>query len=101
MAKEKKPSKPPVPIIKRSPDFRTLYVTGAVGNITPFDYRLVFYNHESEFPEEPKETTGVPVSQVFQVELVMSYELMRKLRDLLDRQVKTREAAKKKEEKGE
>ena len=82
---------PPKPSLSRSPDHRTLYVTGAIGNFSPFDYRLTFYTHEEQWPEKPTQTTGVPISQVMQVTLVMSPNLVKRLRDLLDRQLKKRE----------
>lgn len=88
---EKKPPEPPKPFISRSPDFRTIYVTGAFGQISPFDYRLSFYTHETQFPKEPKATTSVMISQVFQVEIAMSFDMMKRLRDMLDQQLKQRE----------
>ena len=75
------------PLISRSSNFRTVYVTGAVGNPTPFDYRLAFYNHESQFPETPEQVSGVSIAQVFQIEIVMSYDLMKRLKEMLERQI--------------
>jgi len=68
-----------------------LYVTGAIGNFTPFDFRLSFYNHQAQWPEKPKQVAGVPISQVMQVTLVMSPDLVKRLRDMLDIQLKKRE----------
>ena len=89
--KKEKKAAPPKPLLSRSPNYRTFYVTGAIGNFTPFDYRLTFYTHEEQWPEKPTQTTGVPISQVMQVTLVMSPDLMKRLRDLLDRQLKKKE----------
>ena len=79
------------PLLSRSPDLRIFYVTGAIGSFTPFDYRLTFYTHEEQWPEEPKAVSGVPFSQVMQVTLVMSPGTVKRLRDLLDRQLKEKE----------
>jgi len=89
--KKEKASGPPKPLISRSPDLKTLYVTGAIGNFTPFDFRLSFYSHQEQWPEKPKQVAGVPISQVMQVTLVMSPDLAKRLRDMLDSQLKERE----------
>ena len=89
--KKEKSARPPKPIISRSSDYSTFYVTGAIGNFTPFDYRLTFYTHEEQWPEKPKEISGVPISQVVRVTVVMSSATVKALRDLLDRQLKEKE----------
>lgn len=100
MSKKKKSKEPPKPVISRSPHFRTVYATGATGHFSPFDYRLAFYNHESQFPEKPTEALRVPISQVFQIEIIMSTDLLKRLRDMLDRQLKEREKATKPKQEG-
>ena len=98
MQAKKKTDEKKKPLISRSSDFKTIYVTGAIGNVTPFDYRLAFYNHETQFPEAPKEWEGVSVSQVFQVELVMSFDLMKRLKELIEKQISQKEKPVRKEE---
>lgn len=89
--KKEKETGPPKPLVSRSPDLRIFYVTGAIGSFTPFDYRLTFYTHEEQWPEAPKAVSGVPISQVMQVTLVMSPATAKRLRDLLDRQLEKME----------
>jgi hypothetical protein len=101
MTQKKKTQSPPKPFISRSPDFRTIYATGAFGQVSPFDYRLAFYTHETQFPKEPEATTAVKVSQVFHVEVIMSYDMMKRLKDMLDQQLKQREKTQESKEKGE
>jgi len=88
--KEKKPA-PPKPFLSKSQDYRQIYVTGALGTFTPVDFRLTFYAHEEQWPEKPTQTTGVPISQVMKVTLTMSPDLAKRLRDMLDQQLKERE----------
>lgn len=101
MPQKKKTQTLPKQFVSRSPDFRTIYATGAFGHPSPFDYRLAFYTHEPQYPKEPEATTNVKVSQVFQVEIIMSYHMMKRLRDLLDRQLKQTEKTQASKEKGE
>ena len=89
--KKEKEAAPPKPFLSKSPNYKQLYVTGALGTFTPFDYRLTFYAHEEQWPEKPKQVTGVPISQVMQVTLTMSNDLAKRLRDMLDQQLKERE----------
>lgn len=87
--------------MKKGEDFRQIYITGAFGNFTPFDYRLMLFTHKAEFPDQAQEITGFPIPQVIQAEVVMSEAVARQLRDLLIRQMKEREnTTKKAEEKG-
>jgi hypothetical protein len=81
----------PKPLLVRGADFRQIYVNGAIGNFTPFDYRLFFYTHEPEIPDKPQETRGFRFPQVIHVEIVMTELLAKRLRHLLDRQIKERE----------
>jgi hypothetical protein len=86
-AKKEKEGAPPKPFLSRSPDYRQIYVTGAIGSTTPIDYRLTFYTHEEQWPEKPKQITNVPISQVMKVTLIMSRSLMKNLSDMLTRQL--------------
>ena len=83
--------KPPKPLVVRGEDFRQIYVTGAVGNFTPFDYRLLFFTHEPELPDKPKEIESFQMPQVVHAEIIMNIELAKHLRDLLVGQIKQRE----------
>lgn len=70
-----------VPAVNRTPDYRMIYVHGALGTFTEYDYRLRFYNEI--FPtEDNKKIYEVPVT------IVMSPIAAKELRDLLDRQIK-------------
>jgi hypothetical protein len=99
MTKKKEESAPaPKPFVSRSAAFKTLYVTGAIGSFSPFDYRLTFYNHEEQWPEKPSQVSTVPISQVMQITLVMSPDLAERLKDLLDLQLKEKEKTQKSKE---
>lgn len=100
MTQEKKPPAPRKPLVVRAEGFKQIYVTGAIGNFTPFDYRLLFFTHEAELPEKAKQIVVFRIPQVVQVEVVMSEPVARHLRDLLNRQIKDKEQPKKTEEKG-
>jgi hypothetical protein len=89
--KPKKPSTPPKPFVKKGDDFRQIYITGAFGNFTPFDFRLIFYTHKAELPDKAQEMTGFPMPIVARAEVVMPLNVVKQLRDMLDRQVRERE----------
>lgn len=101
MTEDKKPSLPQKQLVVRGEGFRQIYVNGAIGNFTPFDYRLIFYTHIPELPEKVKEITTFRLPQVAQVELVMSEPVAIQLRDLLNRQIKDKEEKPKKTEEKE
>lgn len=96
MTEDKKPSLPHKQLVVRGEGFRQIYVNGAIGNFTPFDYRLIFYTHVAELPEKVKEITALRLPQVAQVELVMSEPVATQLRDLLNRQIKDKDEKPKK-----
>jgi len=83
-------------LVRRGEDYKQTYVTGALGQLTPVDYRLLFYSHEPELPEKSKSIKDVSTTKVCKVEIVMSHSLAKSLRDLIDRQVKEREEKTKK-----
>jgi len=89
--KPKKSSAPPKPFMKKGEDFRQIYITGAFGNFTPFDFRLMFYTHKAELPDKAQEMTGFPIPIVARAEVVMPISLAKKFRDLIDRQINERE----------
>lgn len=94
MSKQQKPKKssaPPKPFLKKGEDFRQIYITGAFGNFTPFDFRLVVYTHKAELPEEAQEMPVFPIPMVARAEVVMPIDVAKQLRDMLDRQIKGRE----------
>ena len=84
--------------LKKGEGFRSIYVTGAIGAFSPYDFRLLFYSHVPEVPEELKQTDALSITQTVQVEVVMSKKVAKELRDLIDRQIKEEEAKKTKEE---
>ena len=94
MSKQQKPKKssaPPKSFLKKGENFRQIYITGAIGSFTPFDYRLLLYTHKAEVPDTTKDIAGLPLTQVIQAEIVMPISLAKKLRDLIDRQINERE----------
>jgi len=99
--KPKKSSAPPKPFMKKGEDFRQIYITGAFGNFTPFDFRLMFYTHKAELPDKAQEMTGFPIPIVARAEVVMPMDMAKQLRDMLDLQIKKREKQIKKTEEKE
>jgi len=96
MEKVKKPPKGLAQPLVKGDSFRQIYASGAIGNFTPDDYRLMFYTLVPQLPKEVTQLKGVPVAGVVEVEVIMSHALMKRTRDLLDRQIKKFEAKKKK-----
>ncbi len=66
---------------RRTPNYQMIYVHGAFGTFTEYDYRLRFYN-EVISGEDGKPIYEIPVT------IVMSPVAAKELRDLLDRQIK-------------
>jgi len=83
-------------LVRRSEDYKQIYVTGALGQFTSVDYRLLFYSHEPELPEKSKSIKGVSTARVCKVEIVMSSKVAKSLRDLIDRQIKEQKEKSKK-----
>lgn len=69
----------PIPI-KLKDSAKQLYVTGAFGGFTPYDFRLVFYN-EKVIPKD--DLTGLDVARESDLELIMTPRAAKELKNWL------------------
>jgi Protein of unknown function (DUF3467) len=54
----------------KSESFRQIYIIGAVGGHTPYDFRIGFYNDENKVPEDG--STEVNIERRVETEIILS-----------------------------
>jgi hypothetical protein len=76
-----------IPIkIKYSPDFRRIYCSGAYGAFNGLDFRISFFNDFVTQAEDP--ATAPIATREVQMEVILTPLAIKRLRDLLDKNVK-------------
>ncbi len=105
MAKVKLKLYKPNRIFKKIPDFKTFYVTGAIGGFrNPYDFRLTFYNEDTnsvilerqkisqnenlEQDEIDKNLLELEIPTICQCELVMTELAAKELHNFLGKELK-------------
>jgi hypothetical protein len=70
----------------KSESFRQIYIVGAVGGHTPYDFRIGFYNDESKVPENG--STEVNIERRIETEIILSPIAALELNRWLTQQIK-------------
>ena len=70
----------------KSESFRQIYIIGAVGGHTPYDFRKGFYNDESKVPESG--STEVNIERRVETEIILSPIAALELNRWLTQQIK-------------
>ncbi len=79
--------------VERSPDFKRIYVTGAYGVHSPYDFRLGFYRDDMEFDEKSMSGEVPPtIRREVIIEVVLTPPAAKMLAEQLSRAIKDYEA---------
>ena len=70
----------------KSESFRQIYIIGAVGGHTPYDFRIGFYNDESKVPEDG--SIEINIERRIETEIILSPIAALELNRWLTQQIK-------------